>query len=79
MGSSSAPVLLCWRSVVAWPTALECPVDIEWKQSGFRVFKICSFTDLYQDPMLAVRLLAEILIDTLQLKLDAIISSLSKI
>lgn len=79
MGSSSAPVLLCWRSVVAWPTALECPADVEWKQSGFRVFKIHSLTDLYQDPMLPVRLLAEILIDTLQLKLDAIISSLSKI
>lgn len=78
MGSSSAPVLLCWRSVVAWPTALECPVDIKGKQGGFRVLKICSLTDLYQDPMLAVRLLAEILIDTLQLKLDAIISSLSK-
>ena len=71
MGSSSAPVLLCWTSVVAWPTAPECPVDVKWKERGFRIFTSRSLTDLYQDPMLPVRLLSEILIDTLQLKLVA--------
>lgn len=73
MGSSSAPVLLCWRSVVVWPTALECPVGVKGKECAFRIFDSCSLTDLYQDPMLPVRLLSEILIDTLQLKLVAYI------
>lgn len=63
-------------SSLAHCSGMPCRCQVE--QSGFRAFKICSLTDLYQDPMLAVRLLAEIFIDTLQLKLDAIISSLLK-
>lgn len=71
MGSSSAPVLLCWRSVAAWPTALECPGDVKWKECRFRLLNSRGLADLYQDPMLPVRLLPEILIDTLQLRLVA--------
>lgn len=40
--------------------------DLEYLTANSR-----SLTDLYQDPMLPVRLLSEILIDTLQLKLVA--------